>query len=528
MFRSAPNLFQGDIEDNLHHFITNYVEKFKLPRLSRSYLKPVGGSEEDGCLSSGASGSVHRYYLEVPLELEELGYHENDQEVIEKKHCNPVVIPVSVEVIVKKIFFQGLSPELSISHFLNEVEILDHFICRVTPNAKKLSDPYYAVDPNIITCYGYCYDFIQDDRDDESYQKNHFWIVLEYAQKGSLSPEIIKGLTNFERVYVSLSICEGLQTLHNNNIVYVDLKPSNILVDNHGFFKLTDFGCSVVAHETFFLFYKSDYDALKTTSYVDKYMPAIVRLSERKFKIVFKSTSFLSEKDASRNLSYLEKKQSFLTEIECPENFLDIVKNFFVRNDRFCIIPLCSPLMHFLEENGYSHSYLETVLRDENGTALWMAPEFYAGIYDLDSSHVYKRPDVSTDMYSLGITLVEVWTGEEPYVEHDNGGNIFPILRKIVSEGLRPKIHRMYSENGLVEANTLEAGDRARKVQIFIQDCWHCDPYKRPKVTVLIDFFRAWIDDILVESVTRNNIYQLKEILDKLQDPHWLLAEKKL
>ncbi len=536
VFRNAPNLFPSDIEQNLDAFIKNYVSKFKLSRLSCSdltpisieHLTPIEESSLDNLLSvSGASGGIYLYRLEIPLELEELGYHENDRKVVEEKYLNPVVTIVSVEVVVKKIFFQGLSPELSISHFLNEVEMLDHFVCRVTPDSKKLLDPYYAVDPNIVSCYGYCYDYTQGNPDDdESYKKNRFWIVMEYAKKGCLSSEIIKGFTNFDRINTSLRICEALYTLHSNNIVHVDLKPSNILVDDDGLVKLTDFGCSIVAGETFFLYRKDDYDHLKRSSYTDKYMPAMVEISEYRFQFVFKTTSLVSENDGS-NATFSEKKeQSFLMAIDCPENLREIVSQFFIGDPRSCVISLDSPVMHFLKEQGYSHSYFERVLNDHNGTSLWMAPEFYESLYCKEPSYVYMRPSIKTDIYSLGVTLAELYTGESPYHDQDFSGNDFLLLRKIASEQLRPTIDKMYSEHGLVEVRTLEAGNKVLKLKELIQACWDKDPTKRPKVTVLIDFFRAWIHAILAECLIRNKAKELDQILWKLQDPRWLLMEK--
>ena len=39
-------------------------------------------------------------------------------------------------------------------------------------------------------------------------------------------------------------ICEGLQYLHENHIVHLDLKPANILLDDKMVPKIADFGLS--------------------------------------------------------------------------------------------------------------------------------------------------------------------------------------------------------------------------------------------------------------------------------------------
>ncbi|KAL0367663.1 UNVERIFIED_CONTAM: Serine/threonine-protein kinase RUNKEL [Sesamum radiatum] len=71
----------------------------------------------------------------------------------------------------------------------------------------------------------------------------HLWLVLEYCVGGDL-------MTLLQQTFLSIiatewfSITNGLisRYLHSKGIIYCDLKPSNILLDENGHTKLCDFG----------------------------------------------------------------------------------------------------------------------------------------------------------------------------------------------------------------------------------------------------------------------------------------------
>uniref|UniRef100_A0A287JU77 Uncharacterized protein n=1 Tax=Hordeum vulgare subsp. vulgare TaxID=112509 RepID=A0A287JU77_HORVV len=70
-------------------------------------------------------------------------------------------------------------------------------------------------------------------------------LCFEYIPKGSLDKYIADAHREWGTCYkIIKGICEGLQYLHENLIVHLDLKPANILLDNNMSPKIADFGLS--------------------------------------------------------------------------------------------------------------------------------------------------------------------------------------------------------------------------------------------------------------------------------------------
>ncbi|XP_037419466.1 cysteine-rich receptor-like protein kinase 41 [Triticum dicoccoides] len=70
-------------------------------------------------------------------------------------------------------------------------------------------------------------------------------LCFEYIPKGSLDKYIIDAYRGWRTCYkIIKGICEGLQFLHENRIIHLDLKPANILLDDSMVPKITDFGLS--------------------------------------------------------------------------------------------------------------------------------------------------------------------------------------------------------------------------------------------------------------------------------------------
>ncbi|CAM0948548.1 unnamed protein product [Alopecurus aequalis] len=104
---------------------------------------------------------------------------------------------------------------------------------------------------NIVRCLGLC-----ADTQGEMLENNGEFIMLdvrerllcfEYLPNGSLDKKITDASTELEwskRYKIIIGICDGLYYLHDKNILHLDLKPGNILIDDSMIPKIADFGLS--------------------------------------------------------------------------------------------------------------------------------------------------------------------------------------------------------------------------------------------------------------------------------------------
>ena len=82
--------------------------------------------------------------------------------------------------------------------------------------------------------------------------KNALYLITQFMPGGELNYHIYKKNNYFEEEKVKFYAAEiilGLNYLHQNNCIYRDLKPENVLIDKDGHIKLTDFGLSKLCED---------------------------------------------------------------------------------------------------------------------------------------------------------------------------------------------------------------------------------------------------------------------------------------
>ncbi|GAA0164929.1 hypothetical protein Leryth_008232 [Lithospermum erythrorhizon] len=100
--------------------------------------------------------------------------------------------------------------------------------------------------PHIISCFGDCFTFENGEK--------LYNVLLDYASGGSLGDKLKNSndhrLSEIDVRRYTKSILKGLEFMHKKGYVHCDIKLDNILLDQHGFVKIADFGLAKKSEES--------------------------------------------------------------------------------------------------------------------------------------------------------------------------------------------------------------------------------------------------------------------------------------
>ena len=77
-----------------------------------------------------------------------------------------------------------------------------------------------------------------------------YYLAMEYLPGGSLADRMKAGpLSIGEAVRIARELCDALAHAHREGVVHCDIKPANVLFDEHGRVRLADFGIAYVSSQ---------------------------------------------------------------------------------------------------------------------------------------------------------------------------------------------------------------------------------------------------------------------------------------
>lgn len=132
------------------------------------------------------------------------------------------------QLLDRPVALKVLFPELSV-----DPSFVERFR-REAQNAARLSHP------NIVSVY------------DWGEEKNTYFIVMEYVQGRTLSSILREdgALSANRAALIGAEVASALAFAHRNGVVHRDVKPGNVLIDDRGLVKVTDFGIARARNTT--------------------------------------------------------------------------------------------------------------------------------------------------------------------------------------------------------------------------------------------------------------------------------------
>lgn len=138
------------------------------------------------------------------------------------------------EIVIKELFMQDIcsrDPQtlnIITSNLDDNTQIKNTAIAKFIGEAEKIKDIEH---PNIVKVY------------DTFAEHNTYYYTMEYIPNGSLDDLLVNGAIPEERAIKYIKgVASGLAKMHSMNMIHLDIKPSNIMLNNNDEAVIIDFG----------------------------------------------------------------------------------------------------------------------------------------------------------------------------------------------------------------------------------------------------------------------------------------------